>query len=67
MKLRDVGVDLKQEDDTAGFLGVRMECDPKTGLLEMKQEGLIKRVIVAMGLGISTTNDKWTPAEATPW
>jgi len=27
---------------------------------------LIKRVIEAMGLDISTNNDKWTPAEATP-
>ena len=66
MKLRSVGVDLEQEDDAAGFLGVRMERDPKTGLLEMKQEGLTKRVIEAMGLDIITTNDKWTPAEATP-
>lgn len=41
MKLREVGVDLEQETDAAGFLGIRMECDPATGLLEMKQEGLI--------------------------
>ena len=34
----------------AGFLGVSMECDSNTGLLEMKQTGLIGRVIEALGL-----------------
>jgi hypothetical protein len=64
MKLRTVGVDLEQEDDAAGFLGVRMERDEKTGLIEMKQTGLIDRVIAAMGL--DSANAKWTPAEAAP-
>ncbi len=32
MKLREVGVDLEQETDAAGFLGIRMERDPDTGL-----------------------------------
>ncbi len=40
----------EQEDDDAGFLGVKMECDSSTGLLEMKQTGLIERVIEALGL-----------------
>jgi hypothetical protein len=66
MKLRDVGVDLEQETDAAGFLGIRMERDSKTGLLEMKQEGLILRIIEAMGLDVGTVNSKWTPAEAAP-
>ena len=66
MKLREVGVDLEQEEDDAGFLGVRMDHNHKTGLLDMKQEGLIKRVIEAMGLDVRTTNDKWNPAEAKP-
>jgi hypothetical protein len=66
MKLRDVGVDLEQETDAAGFLGIRMERDPNTGLLEMKQEGLILRIIEAMGLDVGTVNPKWTPAEAAP-
>ena len=59
-----MGVDLEQEDDAAGFLGVRMERDEKTGLIEMKQTGLIDRVIEAMGL--ESANAKWTPAEAIP-
>ena len=66
MKLRDVCVDLEQETDAAGFLGIRMERDPDTSLLEMKQEGLILRIIEAMGLDVGTVNPKWTPAEAAP-
>ncbi len=42
MQLRELGVDLEQEDDANGFLGVTLEQDPETGLLEMKQTGLIK-------------------------
>ncbi len=33
MQLHGVGLDLEQEDDAAGFLEVRMERDPTTGLL----------------------------------
>ena len=44
------------ETDAAGFLGIRMERDPTTGLLEMKQEGLINRVIEAMGLDVGMIN-----------
>ncbi len=41
MQLHELGVDLEQEDDAAGFLGVTLERDSETGLLEMKQTGLI--------------------------
>jgi len=50
MQLRELGVDLEQEDDAVGFLGVTLEQDPETSLLEMKQTGLIKRIIEALGL-----------------
>jgi hypothetical protein len=36
IQLHELGVDLEQEDDTAGFLGVTLEQDPETGLLEIK-------------------------------
>ncbi len=36
MELCKLGVALEQEDDAAGFLGVKMERDSDTGLLEMK-------------------------------
>jgi hypothetical protein len=65
-KLRAEGVDLEEEDDAAGFLGVRLERDPDTGMIEMKQTGLIDRCIEAMGLDIGQINSKWTPAEAKP-
>jgi hypothetical protein len=50
MQLLELGVDLDQEDDAAGFLGVTLEWDPEKGLLKMKQTGLIKQVIQALGL-----------------
>ena len=66
MKLREVGVDLEQEDDAAGFLGVRLDKDADTGLLELKQTRLIDRIIEALGLDIGTVNGKATPAQNTP-
>ena len=66
MKLREVGVDLEQEDDAAGFLGVRLERVEGTNLLEMKQTGLIDRVLETLGLDVGTVNGKATPAERAP-
>jgi hypothetical protein len=43
-----LGVDLEQEDDAAGFLGVTLDRDGLSGLLEMEQMGLIKRVFEAL-------------------
>ncbi len=37
------GVDLKQGDDAARSLGVHIECNPKTGFLNMTQKSLIKK------------------------
>ncbi len=50
MELCKPGVALEQRDDAAGFLGVKMECNSNTGLLEMKQTGLVERVVEALGL-----------------
>ena len=66
MQLRELGVDLEQEDDAAGFLGVTLERDPETNLLEMKQIGLIKRVIKALGLDDGLVKGKYTPSESKP-
>jgi hypothetical protein len=66
MQLHELGVDLEQEDDAAGFLGVKLERDPETGLLEMKQTGLIKRVIKAIGLDDGLVKGKYTPSESKP-
>jgi hypothetical protein len=66
MKLRKVGVDLEQETDAGGFLGIWIVHDPDTGLLEMKQEGLKLHIIEGMGLYLGTVTPKWMPAEAAP-
>ena len=50
MKLREQGVNLEQEDDTTGFLGVTLDRDETTGLMETKQVGLIDFVIETLGL-----------------
>jgi hypothetical protein len=63
--LCDLGVDLKQEDDTTGFLGVTFEQDPETSLLKMKQTGLIKRIIEALGLD-DRFKGNFTPSESKP-
>ena len=65
MQLREFGVDLEQEDDAAGFLGVTLERDPETSLLKMKQTGLIKRIIKALGLD-DGAKGKFTPSESKP-
>jgi hypothetical protein len=66
MKLRDLGIDLEKEEDAAGFLGVTLDRDASTCLLEMKQTGLIKRVIVALGLDDGYAKEKHTPAKTKP-
>ncbi len=63
MELCKLGVALKPEDDAAGFLGVKMERDSNTVLLEMKQTGLIERVVEALGLDDGCAWGKHTPAE----
>ncbi len=66
MQLRELGVNLEQEDDAAEFLGVTLERDPETGLLERKQTGLIKQVIEALGLDNGLVKGKYTPSESKP-
>ena len=66
MKLRKQGVNLEQEDDAAGFLGVTLGRDGTTGLMEMKQVRIIDRVIETLGLDNGIAKGKFTPAEYTP-
>ena len=44
-----MGVDSEQEDDATVFLGVTLEQDLKTGIIETKKTGIIQRVIEAVG------------------
>ena len=45
----DQGMALEVEDDVAGFLGVHMKKDPETGEITLTQQGLIERIIDALG------------------
>ena len=66
IQFRDLGVNLEQEDDAAGFLGVTLERDESTGLMQMKQTGLTDRIIEALGLDDGMVKGKYTPSEAKP-
>ena len=66
MKLREKGVDLEQEDDAAGFMGITLVCDETTGLMEMKQVGLIDCVIETLVLDNGMAKGKSTPDKSTP-
>lgn len=64
-KLREAGVDLEEESDAAGFLGVDLVRLPD-GRIHLKQPGLIKRIIDALGFDINETSTKKSPAERQP-
>ena len=64
--LRLEGVDLEEEGDAAGFLGVKLEREQDTGRIRMTQTGLIDRVITALGLDEISVKMKTAPAERRP-
>ena len=64
-KLRKQGLLLEQEDNAAGFLGVKL-AKTDEGKLILSQTGLTNRVIESLGLDSKLSTSKWTPAEATP-
>ncbi len=66
MQLHDLGVDLEQEDDAASFLGIALDRDGSSDILEMNQTGLIKRVIEPLGLDDGYAEGKHTPAKSKP-
>ena len=63
MHLQELGVDLEQEDDAEGFLGVALGQESKTWLVDMKQTGFIQRVIEAVGLDDVMVKVKVTPSD----
>ena len=63
-KLRNEDMDLEEEGDVAGFLGVHIERNIKDGSIKLTQKGLIKRIIET--LNIPKLKPKWTPAKAEP-
>ena len=63
MHFRKLGVDLEQDNEAAGFLGVSLDQENNTGWLDMKQTGSIQRVIEAVGLDNSMVKGKFTPLD----
>ena len=61
IKIRDILVYLEKEENAAGFIGVNLEHDEETGLLEMKQTGLIDCVSTPIGLDKSMAKENYTP------
>lgn len=53
-------MELTEEDDVAGFLGVKIETQPDEKKMELTQVGLINWISVEMGLESATI--KKTPA-----
>lgn len=65
IKLRDQGVELEEEGDAAGFLGVELSRTDD-GRIHMVQTGLIRKIIETIGLSLSESTPKGTPAERKP-
>ena len=66
--LRSKGFLLEPEDNAAGFLGVRLHRHAD-GKLEMRQTGLIDRVVEALGLDVmdvKQASHKYTPSTGVP-
>ena len=65
-QLISAGVSLEQESDAAGFLDVRIEIDQTTGLIELKQTGLIERVIETWGWTLVQLQESSLPMKQNP-
>jgi hypothetical protein len=63
-QLRERDMDLEEEGNVAGFLGVHLERNEKDGSIKLTQVGLIKRIIDALDL--HNKPRKKTPAAAEP-
>ena len=65
IQLRSKELLLEEEDDAAGFLGVRLD-KLEDGKINMTQTGLTDRIIETLGLDTKMSKNKYTPAEAKP-
>ncbi|KAL7449554.1 hypothetical protein ACHAXS_000207, partial [Conticribra weissflogii] len=66
IQLHAEGVDVEQEDNAAGVLGVQLKQYPKTGFLNMVQKGLIKQVLKTIGLKVGTANETLPTVKGKP-
>ena len=69
-ELREAGIDISRESDTAGFLGVDIKRgttsidDEHRPSIEMTQTGLIDRIVTALGLDDAECGSCHTPADS---
>ena len=63
--MREHSLLVEQQDNAAGYFGVKM-TKTVDGHIEMKQTGLIDRIMEARGLDFKLSTSKWTTAEAMP-
>ena len=63
-KLRNLGMELEEEDSVAGFLGVDIARDERNSSIKLTQRGLAKRVVEALNVGHMPR--KLTPASHEP-
>ena len=57
---------MEQESDDFGFLGVKLERNIETGLVYMRQYGLIERVFESLGLYNGMVAKKHIPLGGKP-
>ena len=55
-RLKAKGVELTKECDFSAYLGMKFQRNPKTNTITMTQPGLIKKVIEATGMELSSAN-----------
>ena len=64
LALRVEGVILEQEIETYGLLVVKLAHNYETGLLEIRQDVIINRVVEDLGLDDGAAKFKWNPDKA---
>ncbi len=66
VELQAEGGELGEEGNAAGFLGVKLTQQHKSGQISLTQVGLIDQIIESLGLQGDTVNPKSIPAERKP-
>ena len=64
-KLRNLDLELEDEDDVSGFLGVHIEHNSKDGTVTLTQKGLIERIVKLLDVGSLPSVRTPAPANTT--
>ena len=63
-RLKDNGFDLTKEGSFSEYLGIQYDEDDELGTITMTQQGLIKKIIAAVGMDSCNPNRTPTPKDA---